>query len=122
MEVIEEEGKVVDIVSFQPYEKKLSGEVLDKVHAMTGKPIFLSDWSQSFKTDAYDKTMWPQFSNAAEAAASYENYLQMPSPSRTSSATTNANTSIRSTSLVISNRVCERPMDRCTPIGPRALG
>jgi len=75
MEVIEEAGKVVDIISFQPYEKKLTGEVLDKIHAITGKPIFLSDWNQSFKTDKYDKTMWPQFSNEAEAAISYKNYL-----------------------------------------------
>ena len=49
MEVIEEAGKVVDIISFQPYEKKLTGEVLDKVHALTGKPIFLSDWNSELQ-------------------------------------------------------------------------
>jgi endoglucanase len=75
LEIIAECGKVVDVISFQPYEKKLSGEVLDKVHAMTGKPIMLSDWNLSFPVGSHTNTMWPQFPSEAEAAKAYEDYL-----------------------------------------------
>ena len=49
--------------------------MLDKVHAMTGKPIMLSDWNLSFPVGRYTNTMWPQFPNEAEAAKAYEAYL-----------------------------------------------
>jgi len=75
LEIIAECGKVVDVVSFQPYEKTLSGEMLDKIHAMIGKPIVLSDWNLSFPVDGYAFTQWPQFPNEAEAAKGYEAYL-----------------------------------------------
>jgi hypothetical protein len=75
LEIIAECGKVVDVVSFQPYEKTLSGEMLDKIHALTGKPIMLSDWNLSFPVGSYTNTMWPQFPNEAEAAKGYEAYL-----------------------------------------------
>jgi len=75
LEIIAECGKVVDVVSFQPTEKTLSGEIFDKIHAMTGKPIVLSDWNLSFPVDGYTYTQWPQFPNEAEAAKGYEAYL-----------------------------------------------
>ena len=75
LEIIAECGKVVDVVSFQPYEKILSGETLDKVHALTGKPIILSDWNLSFPVGSHTNTMWPQFPNETEAAKGYEAYL-----------------------------------------------
>lgn len=75
LEIIAEAGKVVDIISFQPYEKTLKGDILDQVHAMTGKPIILSDWSLSFPVAGHDNTMWPQFPTAAEAATANEAYL-----------------------------------------------
>jgi hypothetical protein len=75
LEIIAEAGKVVDVISFQPYEKTLKGDILDQVHAMTGKPIILSDWSLSFPVEGHINTMWPQFPTAAEAAKSYEAYL-----------------------------------------------
>jgi len=75
LEIIAEAGKVVDVISFQPYEKTLKGDILDQVHAMTGKPIILSDWSLSFPVAGHANTMWPQFSIAAEAAKGYEAYL-----------------------------------------------
>lgn len=75
LEIIAECGKVVDVVSFQPYEKTLSGEILDNVHALTDKPIMLSDWNLSFPVGSYTNTMWPQFPNESEAAKAYEAYL-----------------------------------------------
>jgi hypothetical protein len=75
LEIIAEAGKVVDVISFQPYEKTLKGDILDQVHAMTGKPIILSDWSLSFPVEGHSNTMWPQFPTAAEAAKGYEAYL-----------------------------------------------
>lgn len=75
LEIIAEAGKVVDVLSFQPYEKTLKGDILDQVHAMTGKPIMLSDWSLSFPVEGHDNTMWPQFPTPAEAATAYEAYL-----------------------------------------------
>ena len=75
LEIIVEAGKVVDVISFQPYEKTLKGDILDQVHAMTGKPIILSDWSLSFPVEGHDNTMWPQFPTPAEAAKGYEGYL-----------------------------------------------
>jgi hypothetical protein len=75
LEIIAEAGKVVDVISFQPYEKTLKGDILDQVHAMTGKPIILSDWSLSFPVESHDNTMWPQFPTPAEAAKGYEAYL-----------------------------------------------
>ncbi|MBM4153546.1 MAG: hypothetical protein FJ221_00745 [Lentisphaerae bacterium] len=75
LEIIAECGKVVDVVSFQPYEKTLSGETLDKVHAMTGKPIMISDWNFSFPVGGYTNTMWPPFPNDSAAAKAYEAYL-----------------------------------------------
>lgn len=75
LEIIAEAGKVVDVISFQPYEKTLKGDILDQVHAMTGKPIILSDWSLSFPVEGHDNTMWPQFPTPAEAATAYEAYL-----------------------------------------------
>ena len=75
LEIIAEAGKVVDVISFQPYEKKLKGDILDQVHAMTGKPIILSDWSLSFPVEGHTNTMWPQFPTPAEATTGYEAYL-----------------------------------------------
>ena len=75
LEIIAEAGKVVDVISFQPYEKTLKGDILDQVHAMTGKPIILSDWSLSFPVEGHTNTMWPQFPTPAEAATGYEAYL-----------------------------------------------
>jgi hypothetical protein len=75
LEIIAEAGKVVDIISFQPYEKTLKGDILDQVNAMTGKPIILSDWSLSFPVEGHKNTMWPQFPTSAEAATAYEAYL-----------------------------------------------
>jgi hypothetical protein len=75
LEIIAEAGKVVDVISFQPYEKTLKSDTLDQVYAMTGKPIILSDWSLSFPVEGHTKTMWPQFSTPAEAATAYEAYL-----------------------------------------------
>ena len=75
LEIIAEAGKIVDVISFQPYEKTLKGDILDQVHAMTGKPIMLSDWSLSFPVEGHDNTMWPQFPTPAEAAKGYEAYL-----------------------------------------------
>ena len=75
LEIIAEAGKVVDVISFQPYEKTLKGDILDQVHAMTGKPIILSDWSLSFPVEGHTNTMWPQFPTPAEAATAYEAYL-----------------------------------------------
>ena len=75
LEIIAEAGKVVDVISFQPYEKLLKGDILDQVHAMTGKPIILSDWSLSFPVEGHKNTMWPQFPTPAEAARGYEAYL-----------------------------------------------
>jgi hypothetical protein len=65
----------VDVISFQPYEKSLKGDVLDQVHAMNGKPIILSDWSLSFPVPGHPNTMWPQFPTDDEAAKAYEAYL-----------------------------------------------
>jgi hypothetical protein len=76
LEIIAEAGRVVDVLSFQPYEKNLSGEILDKVHALTGKPIMLSDWNLSFPVGDYTNTMWPQFPNDQAAAQGYEAYLK----------------------------------------------
>ena len=75
LEIIVEASKVVDVISFQPYEKTLKGDILDQVHAMTGKPIILSDWSLSFPVEGHTNTMWPQFPTPAEAATGYEAYL-----------------------------------------------
>lgn len=75
LEIIAEAGKVVDAISFQPYEKTLKGDILDQVHAMTGKPIILSDWNLSFPVGGYTNTMWPQFPNESDAAKAYEAYL-----------------------------------------------
>ena len=75
LEIIAEAGKVVDVISFQPYEKTLKGDILDQVHAMTGKPIILSDWSLSFPVEGHTNTMWPQFPTPTEAATAYEAYL-----------------------------------------------
>lgn len=75
LEIIAEAGKVVDVLSFQPYEKTLKGDILDQVHAMTGKPIILSDWSLSFPVEGHTNTMWPQFPTPAKAATAYEAYL-----------------------------------------------
>lgn len=75
LEIIAEAGKVVDVISFQPYEKTLKGDILDQVHAMTGKLIILSDWSLSFPVEGHTNTMWPQFPTPTEAATAYEAYL-----------------------------------------------
>jgi hypothetical protein len=75
LEIIAEAGKVVDVISFQPYDKLLKGDILDKIHAQTGRPIFLSDWSLSFPVPGHNNTMWPQFPTDAEAATAYEAYL-----------------------------------------------
>jgi hypothetical protein len=96
LEIIAEAGKLVDVISFQPYEKILKGDILDQVHAMTGKPIILSDWNLSFPVGGYTNTMWPQFPTSSKPRKPTKPIWSAPSPSPTSSATTNANTATRS--------------------------
>ena len=74
-EVLEEAARVVDVVSVQPYEGTFGAEKFDAIHKLTGKPILISDWNVSFKTEAHPVTMWPQFPTQAAAAEAYEKYL-----------------------------------------------
>jgi hypothetical protein len=75
-EVLEEAAKVVDVISVQPYEAKFNAAKYDEWHALTGKPMVISDWNLSFPTPEHKVTMWPQFATPAEAAAAYETYLR----------------------------------------------
>ena len=74
-EVLEEAAKVVDVISVQPYDAKFNAAKFDEWHALTGKPMVISDWNLSFPTPEHKVTMWPQFATPAEAAA-YEAYLR----------------------------------------------
>lgn len=74
-EVLEEAARVVDVISLQPYEAVYSAEKIAAIHRLTGKPIVISDWNVSFKTETHARTSWPQFPNAAAAAEAYEKYL-----------------------------------------------
>lgn len=75
LEIIAEADKLVDVISFQPYEKTVKGDILDQVNAMTGKPIIRSDWSLSFPVEGHTNTMRSQFPTPAAAATAYEAYL-----------------------------------------------
>jgi len=75
-EVLEEAAKVVDVISVQPYEGTFGAEKFEALHRLTKKPILISDWNLSFKTEAHAVTMWPQFPTQAAAAAAYEKYLR----------------------------------------------
>jgi len=75
-EVLEEAARYVDVVSVQPYEGTFGAEKFDALHKLTGKPILISDWNVSFKTEAHPVTMWPQFPTQAAAAEAYEKYLR----------------------------------------------
>jgi hypothetical protein len=74
-EVLEEAAKVVDMMSVPPYDAKFNAAKFDQWHALTGKPIVISDWNLSFPTPEHKVTIWPQFPTPAEAAIAYETYL-----------------------------------------------
>ncbi|MEM7657205.1 MAG: hypothetical protein AAF399_13810 [Bacteroidota bacterium] len=80
-------GKYFDIISIQPGptigpdagqgpdESEFDPAYWQQLHALTQKPILITDHGFSFFSQEYPRTLWHQFASEAEAAAFYETYL-----------------------------------------------
>jgi hypothetical protein len=75
VEVVEEALPWIDALSVQPVRLQFEAELLDRLHALSHKPILICDHQSSFYTDAYPKTMWDQSASEPEAARAYDAYL-----------------------------------------------
>jgi hypothetical protein len=75
VEVVEEALPWIDVLSVQPVRLEFERELLDRLHALSSKPILICDHQSSFYTDAYPRTLWDQSPSESEAARAYDAYL-----------------------------------------------
>jgi hypothetical protein len=74
--VIQEALAHIDVLSIQPLGREFNGELFDRLHRLTGKPILLCDHQCSFATPDYPKTMWQQLESEEAVGQAYARFLE----------------------------------------------
>ena len=87
-EILKIAARYSDVISVQPGpargpdvgqgpdESVFDASYWQRLHEVTGKPIFICDQATSFRTEDYPRTLWHQFETEEDAAQHYAYYLR----------------------------------------------